>query len=82
MFTSKKALAENNQDTVSSPGKQNDYMQEKSRQQLSLAQTRHDSPDALLKLFKDKLRSRGARGMVGLQRIFQIMDDDNSGSLT
>lgn len=43
---------------------------------------RHDSPQALLKLFQDKLRSRGARGMVGLQRIFKIMDDDGSGTLS
>jgi Ca2+-binding EF-hand superfamily protein len=37
---------------------------------------------ALFKLFRDKLRSRGTRGMVGLQRIFKVMDDDNSGSLS
>ena len=28
-----------------------------------------------------KLASRGARGMIGLQRTFKIMDDDNSRSL-
>jgi len=43
---------------------------------------RHDSPQALLALFKDKLKARGARGMVGLQRIFKIMDDDESGTLS
>ncbi len=37
---------------------------------------------ALLKLFRDKLRGRGPRGMVGLQRIFKMMDDDNNGSLS
>jgi hypothetical protein len=27
------------------------------------------------------MRSRGARGILGLKRIFKIMDDDNSGYL-
>lgn len=49
---------------------------------MEAASLRHDSPQSLLKLFKDKLRSRGSRGMVGLQRIFKIMDDDESGSLS
>jgi len=49
---------------------------------LDAAVKRHDTPQSLLKLFKDKLRSRGARGMIGLQRIFKIMDDDESGALS
>ena len=43
---------------------------------------RQDSPQSLLKLFMDKLRARGARGMIGLQRIFKIMDDDEAGALS
>ena len=43
---------------------------------------RQDSPQSLLRLFMDKLRARGARGMIGLQRIFKIMDDDESGALS
>lgn len=31
--------------------------------------------------FRNKLISRGARGIIGLQRQFKIMDDDNSKSL-
>ena len=58
------------------------YIQEKQRQQMIKEQTRSDAPEALLQLFKDKLKSRGTRGMVGLQRIFKIMDDDESGTLT
>jgi len=49
---------------------------------MEAASLRHDSPQSLLKLFKDKLRARGSRGMIGLQRIFKIMDDDESGSLS
>jgi len=43
---------------------------------------RQDSPQALLGLFKDKLKGRGARGMIGLQRVFKMMDDDESGALS
>lgn len=39
-----------------------------------------EDPHAMMELFRDKLKARGARGMIGLQRIFKIMDDD--GSLT
>lgn len=39
------------------------------------------SDDDLVKLFKDKLASRGARGMLGMQRIFKIMDDNGSNTL-
>lgn len=35
-----------------------------------------------MQLFRDKVKARGARGIVGLQRIFKIMDDDRSGSLS
>jgi Ca2+-binding EF-hand superfamily protein len=30
---------------------------------------------------REKLKQRGARGIIGLQRVFKIMDDDNSKSL-
>lgn len=40
----------------------------------------HDD-DQLIQLFKQCLASRGARGIFGMQRIFKIMDDNNSGSL-
>lgn len=39
---------------------------------LSQGKTSEDS----VKLFRDKLKSRGARGILGLQRLFKIMDDD------
>jgi len=39
------------------------------------------SDDELVKAFRDKLASRGARGLVGMQRIFKIMDDNDSGTL-
>lgn len=35
-----------------------------------------------MNLFRDRIKSRGARGIVGLQRVFKIMDDDNSKSLS
>jgi Ca2+-binding EF-hand superfamily protein len=35
----------------------------------------------LLEKFREKMAQRGARGILGLQRIFKIMDDDGSGYL-
>jgi len=32
-------------------------------------------------MFREKLASRGARGILGMQRIFKIMDDNRNGSL-
>lgn len=40
-----------------------------------------NSDDDLVKMFRDKLASRGARGILGMQRVFKIMDDNNNGSL-
>ena len=37
---------------------------------------------ALLKAFQEKIYSRGARGMLGLQRLFKIIDDDDSKELS
>jgi Ca2+-binding EF-hand superfamily protein len=37
---------------------------------------------AMIALFRDRIKARGARGMIGLQRIFKIMDDDNSRTLS
>ena len=36
----------------------------------------------MIALFTDRIKARGARGMIGLQRIFNVMDDDNSRSLS
>lgn len=35
----------------------------------------------MVKLFREKLASRGARGILGMQRIFKIMDDNGNGTL-
>ena len=39
------------------------------------------SDDDLVKMFRGRLNARGARGILGLQRVFKIMDDNNNGSL-
>lgn len=58
------------------------YLKEKARREKINAAVRGDNPENLLKLFKDKMKTRGVRGMVGLQRLFKVMDDDQSGSLS
>ncbi len=35
----------------------------------------------LVERFRNKLRSRGGRGFIGLRRQFKIMDDNNSSTL-
>lgn len=36
----------------------------------------------MMQLFRDRIKARGARGIIGLQRMFKIMDDDNSHALS
>ena len=55
---------------------------EKARREATTAAQRSDNPEALLALFKDKLKARGTRGMIGLQRLFKMMDDDGSMTLS
>ncbi len=40
-----------------------------------------EDPSALVEKLRNKLASRGARGMIGLGKSFRIMDDNNSRSL-
>ena len=52
------------------------------QQQDAFSSTKsRDGGAELLERFRDKMRQRGARGILGLKRIFKIMDDDNSGYL-
>jgi Ca2+-binding EF-hand superfamily protein len=39
------------------------------------------SSEQLVETLREKLKGRGARGLIGLARQFKIMDDDRSGSL-
>ena len=49
--------------------------------QATVQNTNSNDPEVLAETLKNKLASRGARGVIGLQRQFKIMDDDNSKSL-
>mmetsp|Transcript_22962 Transcript_22962/g.35425 ORF Transcript_22962/g.35425 Transcript_22962/m.35425 type:complete len:188 (+) Transcript_22962:1883-2446(+) len=42
--------------------------------------TKH-THEELVQQLRDKLATRGARGIIGLQRVFKILDDNNSKSL-
>lgn len=35
-----------------------------------------------MQLFRNKIMARGARGIVGIQRVFKIMDDDGTKTLS
>lgn len=35
-----------------------------------------------MRLFRDKIKSRGARGIIGLSKLFHIMDDDGSKTIS
>lgn len=41
----------------------------------------HHSEDDMVKMFKARLAARGARGILGMQRVFKIMDDNRNGTL-
>ena len=45
-------------------------------------QSNTDDTEVLMDNLREQLVSRGARGMVGLQRKFRIIDDDNTKSLS
>lgn len=51
------------------------------RPQSAAANKANRGPEELAEALKTKLVSRGARGFIGLQRQFKIMDDNNSRSL-
>jgi len=53
-------------------------------QQQAVIQNTQPTPKfqtMMVERFRNKLRSRGGKGMIGLRRQFKIMDDNNSGSL-
>jgi hypothetical protein len=58
------------------------YVREKMRRDAATNQASKSEPLALLALFRDKLRARGARGIIGLQRLFNMMDSDGSQTLS
>jgi hypothetical protein len=37
--------------------------------------------EEIMERFREKMKQRGARGIIGLKRIFKIMDDNGNGHL-
>jgi len=54
------------QEQAADTTQQDPYLREKARREALAATIRGDNPESLLHLFKDKLKARGARGMIGL----------------
>lgn len=52
------------------------------RAQTSQGSRKDQEVKELVKQFQAKIAARGARGFLGLQRLFKIIDDDNSKSLS
>jgi calcyphosin len=51
-------------------------------QTAPIRSSQNPDPNELIKLFRDKIRSRGIRGIIGLQKLFSIMDDDGTKSIS
>lgn len=51
-------------------------------QTAPIRSSQNPDPNELIKLFRDKIRSRGIRGIIGLQKLFAIMDDDGSKNIS
>ena len=62
-------------------GPQKVAIQPSPAKQMNSAAAKNDV-NALLQAFRDKIKQRGARGIIGLQRVFKIIDDDGSRSLS
>ncbi len=39
------------------------------------------SDEEILEKFRERMRQRGARGIIGLRRVFKIIDDNNNGMI-
>lgn len=71
-------------DSVGKPAGVPSWLSVNNKNQVSgqQQQSRKDeTAEVLLKKFREKIFSRGARGIIGLQRLFKIIDDDNSKTL-
>lgn len=49
--------------------------------QSTRGQSQQGSEDSVIEAFRDRIASRGTRGIIGLARLFKIADDNNSGTL-
>lgn len=56
--------------------------QEYRQQQQSTQSNQPKTDDYLFKIFRDKCASRGTRGILSIARLFRIIDDDNSKTLS
>lgn len=56
------------------PSRQQVYVQQYSSRASNVG-----NEEEIVEKFRDRMRQRGARGIIGLKRVFKIIDDDNSG---
>lgn len=56
------------------PSRQQVYVQQYSSRASNVG-----NEEEIVEKFRDRMRQRGARGIIGLKRVFKIIDDDSSG---
>ncbi len=49
------------------------------QQQYSAKSSTCGTDEEILEKFRDRMRQRGARGILNLKRVFKIIDDNNNG---
>lgn len=59
----------------------NQFMNEAQRERGDQWSGVHQTNDDMVQMFKKRLASRGSRGLLGMQKVFKIMDDNRNGTL-
>jgi hypothetical protein len=70
------AIEAQQQRIAGAPSRQQMYVQQYSSRSSNVG-----SDEEILEKFREKLRQRGARGIIGLRRVFKIIDDSSNGKL-
>jgi hypothetical protein len=80
VFVSQQQLASAGGATFKNPNEYKQQMMSDSQRQTSITYAAVPfTEEDMVKLFRSKLAQRGARGILGMQRIFKIMDESRNG---
>lgn len=80
VFVSQQQLASAGGATFKNPNEYKQQLMSDSQRQTTITYAAVPfTEEDMVKLFRSKLAQRGARGILGMQRIFKIMDDNRNG---